>query len=126
VGTINLPTTTTSTTTTTTTVPPTTTTSTTTTTTTSPTTYVYLGRSTPDAINQTNACSTYASVRGYFSLKSSLASIVPGDIIYDSYPGTPTNGNGNWIALRAGGVGTAYAFIIASNGEVTVAGGTCP
>jgi hypothetical protein len=106
--------------------PTTTTTSTTTTTTTTVATYVYLGRSTPDAINQTNACSTYASVRGYFSLKSSLASIVPGDIIYDSYPGTPTNGNGNWIALRAGGVGTGYAFIIDTNGEVTVAGGTCP
>jgi hypothetical protein len=87
--------------------------------------YTYLGRSTPDAANSTNACSSYLTVRGYLSLKSSLASIIVGDIFYDSYPGTPTNGGNNWIALKSGGVGDAYSFQINTDGSVTSVGGNC-
>jgi len=124
-------------TTTTTTQPPTTTTteSPTTTTTTPPpttttttagiTTYTYLGKSSPDAASSATACSTYSSTRGYTSLKSSLASIVVSDIFYDAYPSTPTNGGGNWIALKAGGVGDAYSFQIDASGVVTAVGGNC-
>jgi hypothetical protein len=88
-------------------------------------TYTYLGRTTPDAANSTNACSTYLTVRGYTSLVSSLSSINVGDIIYDSYPSSPTNGNNNWVALKSGGVGSAYSFQINTVGEVTAIGGIC-
>jgi hypothetical protein len=98
---------------------------TTTTTTTATPTYTYLGRTTPDAASSATACSTYLTVRGYTSLKSSLASIAVSDVFYDSYPGTPTNGGGNWIALKAGGVGDAYSFQINSSGVVTAIGGNC-
>ena len=100
-------------------------TTTTTTTTAAPTTYVYLGRSTPDSGNSGDACSSYLTVRGYTSLKSSLASIAVNDIIYDSYPSTPTNGGNNWVALKASGVGDAYSFQINTVGEVSQVGGIC-
>ena len=104
---------------------PATTTTTTTTTTTAAPTYSYLGKSSPDAASSATACSTYSSTRGYTSLKSSLASIVVSDIFYDAYPSTPTNGGGNWIALKAGGVGDAYSFQIDASGVVTAVGGNC-
>ena len=88
-------------------------------------TYTYLGRTTPDAANSANACSSYLTVRGYTSLVSSLAAITVGDIFYDSYPGTPTNGGNNWIALKSGGVGDAYAFQINTVGAVIAVGGNC-
>jgi len=97
---------------------------TTTTTTTAVTVYTYLGRSTPDAASSAIACSTYATVRGYQSLRSTLASIIVGDVMYDTYP-TPTNGGDNWIALKSGGVGDAYSFQINSSGVVTSVGGNC-
>jgi hypothetical protein len=87
--------------------------------------YTYLGRGTPDAASSATACSTYATVRGYFTLKSSLASITVGDVIYDSYPSTPTNGGNNWIALKSGGIGDAYSFQIDASGVVTTVGGNC-
>ena len=58
-------------------------------------------------------------------MKSSLASIAVSDIFYDAYPSTPTNGGGNWIALKAGGVGDAYSFQINASGVVTAVGGNC-
>jgi hypothetical protein len=97
---------------------------TTTTTTTAVTVYTYLGRATPDAASSAIACSTYATVRGYQSLRSTLASIIVGDVIYDTYP-TPTNGGDNWIALKSGGFGDAYSFQINSSGVVTSVGGIC-
>jgi len=87
--------------------------------------FTYLGRTTPDAANSANACSSYLTVRGYSSLVSSLAAITVGDIFYDSYPGTPTNGGNNWIALKSGGVGDAYAFQINTVGAVIAVGGNC-
>ena len=51
--------------------------------------------------------------------------ITVGDIIYDSYPGTPTNGGNNWIALKLGGVGDAYSFQINTVGAVIAVGGSC-
>jgi hypothetical protein len=123
-------TTSTSTTTTTTAAPTTTTTTsggggTTTTTTGGPTTYTYLGRSSPNSGNSLDACTAYTTTRGYISLKSNLSLITIGDIIYDSYPSTPTNGGDNWIALKSGGVGDAYSFRINSSGAVTLVGGNC-
>jgi hypothetical protein len=98
---------------------------TTTTTTGGPTTYTYLGRSSPNSGNSLDACTAYTTTRGYISLKSNLSLITIGDIIYDSYPSTPTNGGDNWIALKSGGVGDAYSFRINSSGAVTLIGGNC-
>ena len=88
--------------------------------------YTYLGRSAgPDAASIGIACSTYASGRGYYSIRSSPASIIVGDVIYDSYPNTPTEGNSNWIALKLNGTGNAYSFQIGSGGQVLSVGGIC-
>jgi hypothetical protein len=48
----------------------------------------------------------------------SMGALIVGDIIYDSYPGTPTNGGGNWIALKQLGVGPSIAFQIDTNGAI--------
>jgi hypothetical protein len=88
-------------------------------------TYTYLGRTTPDAIDSATACATYLTIRGYTSLKSSLSLITVGDVIYDSYPSSPTNGNNNWVALKSGGVGDSYSFQIDTSGVVTTIGGNC-
>ena len=90
-----------------------------------PTSYPYLGRTTPDAGNSTNACTSYLTVRPYYVTKSSLVSIVVGDRFYNSYPSTPTNGGNNWVALKSSGVGTAYSFQIDTSGYVTQVGGSC-
>ena len=87
--------------------------------------YTYVGRTNPEAADSATACANYQSIRGYISLKSTLASITVGDIIYDSYPFTPTNGGNNWVALKAGGVGDAYSFQIDTVGVVTTVGGNC-
>jgi hypothetical protein len=118
------------TTTTTTTEPPTTTTtststSTSTSTTTAIPTYTYLGKSSPNSGNSLDACTSYSTIRGYISLKSNLSLIVVGDIIYDTYSSTPTNGGDNWIALKSGGVGDAYSFQINTSGQVIQVGGNC-
>ena len=97
----------------------------TTTTTAGPTTYTYLGKTSPNSGNSLDACTSYSTIRSYVSLKSNLSLIVVGDIIYDSYPSTPTNGGDNWIALKSGGVGDAYSFQINSSGQVTQVGGNC-
>jgi hypothetical protein len=97
----------------------------TTTTTAGPTTYTYLGKANPDSGNSLDACTSYSTIRGYASLKSNLSLIVVGDIIYDSYPSTPTNGGDNWIALKSGGVGDAYSFQINTSGQVIQVGGNC-
>ena len=88
-------------------------------------TYTYLGRTNPDGGNSGDACSSYLATRAYISLRSTPSSIIVGDIIYDSYPSTPTNGNNNWIALKLQGIGTAYSFQIDSNGQVIQVGGSC-
>jgi hypothetical protein len=98
---------------------------TTTTTTTATPTYLYLGKATPNSADSATACSTYSTIRSYYSLKSTLASIAVNDIIYDSYPSTPTNGGGNWVALTVGGVGDKYSFQIDAYGVVTATGGNC-
>jgi hypothetical protein len=97
----------------------------TTTTTAGPTTYTYLGKASPNSGNSLDACTSYSTIRGYISLKSNLSLITVGDIIYDSYPSTPTNGGDNWIALKSGGVGDAYSFQINTSGQVIQVGGNC-
>ena len=87
--------------------------------------YIYLGRTAVDAGNSADACNSYLTVRPYYILKSSLASITVGDRFYDSYPSTPTNGGNNWIALKSSGVGTAYSFQIDTSGYVIQTGGAC-
>jgi len=87
--------------------------------------YYYLGRTTPDAGNSGDACTSYLTVRPYTINKSSLASITVGDRFYDTYPSVPTNGGNNWIALKSSGVGTAYSFQIDTNGYVIQTGGAC-
>ncbi len=80
-------------------------------------TYTLLGRTTPDEDTGAGACSAYLTARGYTALKP-LASLIVGDVIYDTYPSTPTNGNDLWVALKTGGAGTARAFQINSIGEI--------
>lgn len=80
-------------------------------------TYTYLGRTTPDAIDGPTACSTYTTVRSYTGLKT-LSTLTVGDFLYDTYPSSPTNGGGNWIALKVGGAGSGYAFQVDTNGEI--------
>jgi hypothetical protein len=84
-----------------------------------------LGKSSPNSGNSLDACTSYTTTRGYISLKSNLSLIVVGDIIYDTYPSTPTNGGDNWIALKSGGVGDAYSFQINTSGQVIQVGGNC-
>ena len=80
--------------------------------------FTFLGRTTPDAINAAGACSTYQTVRAYYSTKS-LLSLSNGDIIYDDANlTTPTNGGTKWIALTVGGVGTKRPFQINTNGSI--------
>jgi hypothetical protein len=89
-------------------------------------TYAYLGKTTPDSANADNACNTYATVRPYYSTKSSLASITIGDIIYNSYPTTPTNGGNNWVALKLNGTGESRPIQIGTDGTVLDVGVCAP
>jgi hypothetical protein len=102
----------------------TTTTSTTSTTTTIPI-YTYLGNTNPTFSTLLAACQNYATIRPYYSTKSNLNQIGPTDIIYDSYPGTPTNGGNLWVALTSGGVDPKLGFQIGTNGAVLTSGGDC-
>jgi hypothetical protein len=78
-----------------------------------------LGRTMVDGSDASTACSTYFTVRSYIVAPGkTLLTLNNGDIIYDSYPATPTNGGGLWVALTEGGVGPKRAFQIASNGEI--------
>ena len=79
--------------------------------------YNYLGRTTPDQDTGPGACAAYQTVRGYSGTKP-LASLSVGDILYDTYPSSPTNGGGSWVALKVGGAGQAYAFQVATDGEI--------
>jgi hypothetical protein len=85
--------------------------------------FTYLGRALVDAGDSSTACSTYVSSRSYQSNKS-LSLLTTGDFLYDVYPSSPTNGGGNYVALKVGGVGTAYYFQVQSDGEITD-NGTC-
>jgi hypothetical protein len=105
--------------------PTTTTTSTTTTTTTTTPIYTYLGGTNPSSATSLAACTSYSTIRGYLCLTAPLSAINIGDIFYDSYPSSPTNGGNNWIALKTGGVGDAYTFQIDSAGVVINVGGNC-
>lgn len=80
--------------------------------------YNYLGKTNPDQSSGPLACSNYTTTRGYSGLKP-LSSLTVGDYLYDTYPSTPTNGGGLWIALKVGGVGQAYSFEVQSDGEIT-------
>lgn len=89
----------------------------------SQTVFNYTGRALVDANNSSTACSTYVTSRSYQSNKP-LSSLTTGDYLYDTYPSSPTNGGGLYIALKVGGVGTAYWFQVQSDGEITD-NGTC-
>jgi hypothetical protein len=79
--------------------------------------FTYIGRSSPDAVDGLTACSTYSASRGYYGAVA-ISSLIVGNIIYDTYPSFPTNGGSNWIALKQGGVGQAYAFQIDNSGVI--------
>jgi hypothetical protein len=87
--------------------------------------YGYLGRATVDAANAIDACTTWTGTRYYYSLKSTVAAITAGDKIYDTYPGTPTNGNGNWIALKDPGTLNTYSMRINSIGNIQTSANAC-
>lgn len=79
--------------------------------------FSYLGRTLVDAASFALACSTYLVARSYQSNKS-LPLLTTGDFLYDTFPSSPTNGGGLFVALKVGGVGTAYWFQVASDGEI--------
>jgi len=80
--------------------------------------FMFMGRSTPDAINSPGACHTYQPTRAYYSTKS-INSLINGDIIYDNIGLTqPTNGGQKWIALTAEGQGNKKPFQINTNGSI--------
>jgi hypothetical protein len=83
----------------------------------SKTVFTFLGRTTPDQLNEVLACSNYITVRSYQSNKP-IVNLTIGDFIYDAYPSSPTNGGNLWIALKANGLGPSYAFQIATDGEI--------
>jgi len=85
--------------------------------------FSYLGRALVDAPDFSTACSTYTSSRSYQSNKS-LPLLTTGDFLYDVYPGTPTVGGNQFVALKVGGVGTAYWFQVQNDGEI-IDNGTC-
>jgi len=89
-----------------------------------PSTFGMLGRTIPDAVDGPTACSTYLSSRGYITTKP-LTGLTIGDVVYDSYPSTPTVGNNNWIAFKELGVGPSRAFQIDNTG-VILATYNCP
>ncbi len=80
--------------------------------------YVYLGRTVPDRPSSSTACNDYSAVRGYSIQRSTITSIIPGDIVYDTYPSTPTNGGFNWLAIKLNGTGPAYAIQISNTGVI--------
>ena len=83
----------------------------------------YTGRALVDANNSSDACTTYVTSRTYQSNKP-LSLLTTGDFLYDTYPSSPTNGGGLYIALKVGGTGTAYWFQVQSDGEI-LDNGTC-
>ena len=85
--------------------------------------FTYLGRTVVDQPDSSSACSNYLTARSYQSNKP-LASLTTGDYLYDTYPSSPTNGGGQYIALTVGGVGTRYWFQVQADGEITD-NGTC-
>ena len=79
--------------------------------------FTSIGRTVPDQTSGSNACTNYLAVRSYETILP-LSSLSVGDYIYDTYPGSPTNGGNNWVALKTGGVGQGYAFQIDSLGQI--------
>jgi hypothetical protein len=78
-----------------------------------------LGKTTPDSLDSSTACSSYLTIRPYIAAPGkTLSSLINGDIIYDTYPTSPTNGNDKWVALTIGGTGLKRAFQISSVGEI--------
>jgi hypothetical protein len=78
-----------------------------------------LGKTTPDSLDSSAACSSYLTIRPYIAAPGkTLSSLINGDIIYDTYPTSPTNGNDKWVALTIGGTGSKRAFQISSVGEI--------
>jgi hypothetical protein len=78
-----------------------------------------LGKTTPDSLDSSAACSAYLTIRPYIAAPGkTLSSLINGDIIYDTYPTSPTNGNDKWVALTIGGTGLKRAFQISSVGEI--------
>lgn len=78
-----------------------------------------LGKTSADANDGLTACNNYLTIRGYYAAPGkTLSTLTYGDIIYLSYPGTPENGGGKWVALKEGGIGSSIAFQIDTNGEI--------
>jgi hypothetical protein len=85
--------------------------------------FTYLGRALVDAFDSASACSTYTTSRSYQSDKP-LSALTTGDFLYDVFPSTPTDGENKYIALKVGGVGTAFFFRVLPDGEI-IENGTC-
>lgn len=83
----------------------------------SQTQFTMLGRTAVDGTDGPDACSKYLTARSYIGTKL-IYNITVGDFIYDVYPSSPTNGGGNWVALKQNGTGPSYSFQIDTNGEV--------
>lgn len=85
--------------------------------------HMFMGRTTPDATSAEHARDSYLTVRPYFITKQTLDGLVIGDILYDTYPNKPTNGNNKWIALKTLGScaqcpSGVYALQIGNDGKI--------
>jgi hypothetical protein len=80
----------------------------------------YLGNSTPNYPSSAISCASYVTVRAYYIgwRKGGNPSIDVGDILYDSYNTTLTNGNGLWVPLKYNGTGTATSVRVSTTGVV--------
>lgn len=78
-----------------------------------------MGKTSADANDGLTACNNYFSTRGYFAAPGkTLLTLTYGDTIYTSYPSTPENGGGKWVALKEGGIGSSIAFQLDTNGQI--------
>ena len=80
----------------------------------------YMGNSTPSFATSALSCAGYVTVRAYYIgwRKGGNPSIDVGDVLYDSYNTTLTNGNGLWVPLKYNGTGTAQSVRVSTTGVV--------
>jgi len=80
----------------------------------------YLGTSTPSFTSSAAACAGYVTVRGYYIAwrQGGNPTVQVGDILYDTYNTTVTNGGGLWVPLKYNGVGGTQSVRVSSTGVV--------
>jgi hypothetical protein len=80
----------------------------------------YLGPSNPSYPNSSVSCSSYVTVRGYYIAWREGGNPTPkvGDVLYDSYNTTITNGNNLWVPLKYEGFGATTSVRVSTTGVI--------